>query len=122
MMQFKLDEKLLRGVRDWPKYWKKDGSVSPVAFKTRKTETGTSVFRQDTRTVAQSVQCASEKLEGAIISVTYEQCTDLDICVVETNATTYHCELTNKVLQRGITALTNYQCQELASVAVIEKI
>lgn len=121
MTKFKINERLLRGVRNWPNLWKKDGSVSPVAFRTRKTETGTSVYRQGARTIAQSVQNTAANLEGAIVSVTYDQCVNADIRVTETNETTYHCELTNSLVANGVTALTNYQCQVLADAAVIEK-
>lgn len=107
MAQFKINERLLRGVCDWPNLWKKDGSVSPVAFRTRKTETGTSVYRKGARTVAQSVQNTAANLEGAIVSVAYEQCVRADIRVTETDETTYHCVLINSLVANGVTALTN---------------
>lgn len=121
MVAFDTNEKLLRAVRNKPNFWKKNGKLSPMAFKTRASETGTSVFRQAERSLKQSVDDVSQKLEGAVVSVTYGFCKDLIINVEETNAETYHCELTNGESDTNFTSLTSKQCQELADFAIIEK-
>lgn len=121
MVEFDANEKLLRAVRNKPNFWKKNGKLSPMAFKTRTGETGTSVFRQASRSLQQSVEDVAQKLEGAIVSVTCGFCKDLIINIEETNVATHHCELTNANLKDNCTSLTNKQCQDLADFAVIEK-
>ena len=119
MIPFEDDEKLLRAVRNWPRFWKKDGRLSELAFKTRDTEKGTSVYRQARRSLDESIKAIT--LEGAIVSVTYKQCIDLKIRVEETSSETHHCDLTDSNLTNGSTALTAVQRQNLADFAVIEK-
>lgn len=121
MIAFKPNEKLLRAVRNKPNFWKKDGRLSPMAFKTRSSEKGTSVFRQANRSLQDSVKDVSQRLEGAVVSVTYEFCKGLKIDVTETNYDTHHCELTNSEIVKNSTALTSIQCQELSDFAIIEK-
>ena len=121
MVAFEPDEKLLRAVRNWPNFWKKDGRISSAAFKTRTTETGTSVFRQAGRNLKECVEDVSKKLEGAVVSVTYDICQKSKIDVIETNPQTYHCELTDSELTEGTTALTKAQLQNLADFSVVEK-
>lgn len=120
MVEFESTEKLLRAVRKHPNFWKKDGRLSPVAFKTRiKKESGTSVYRQAGRSLDESIQAISKNLEGVVVSVTYKQCIDFSIKVTETDVKTHHCDLTNEDDSIS-TALTNVQCQNLADYAVVE--
>ena len=123
MIAFKANEKLFRAVRDKPKFWKKDGSLSSLAFKTRTEikEKGTSVFRQDGRTLEESLNSITKILEGSIVSVTYSECQEVDISVEETDPKTFHYELKNAKHTDEYTGLTDLQSQYLADKAIIEK-
>lgn len=107
-MNFIAAEKLLRAVRDKPNLWKKDGSLSPTAFRTRETENGSSVFRVADRSLEDSVNDVANNLEGAVVSVTCGTCENVDVNVTETNTKTHHCELTDKLLEDDTTALKAY--------------
>lgn len=125
---FKNDEKLFRAVRhpnQKPNFWSKDGKrISGLAFKNRylhdgSIERGVSVERQNDRNTETCIKSVQTKLEGAVVSIKYSDCTSIKIKVEQTCKDSLHCELINNS-GNNCTYLTNFQCQKLADMAFIE--
>ncbi len=122
MSSFSENEKLYRAVRPLEHFWTKDGTrLSSAAFRTRKGESYLSVDRQDGRANDECIKAMRKKLEGAIVSVTYEQCTSSQI-KIEPHPSTHnpwHCGLVNG-LDENNPRLSKLQSQNLADYALIE--
>ncbi len=124
MKQFRDDEKLFRAARPSKFFISKNGQrLSSVAFKNRPKEEYVSVTRQSDRTVEECVSCIRNiPLEGAIVSVTYLQCQEIQVEVIPypSEKNPYHCGLINGEENAESSLLTDIQCQDLADAAVIE--
>ena len=114
---FEPDEKLYRAVYPDAMFWKDNGKVSSAAFLSRKG--GCSVdrgyYRNDT-VVVQDMR--SRNFKGSIISVTVQNCIDVDAETVyaPSKANTYHSEIYGNKERRLLTA---GQRKHLADSAVI---
>jgi hypothetical protein len=70
-------EDLFRAVRDWPRFWKKKGILSPAAFKDPK---GLSLDRSGDRNVETVIEHFHvRKFDGTLISLNAKDCKDLRI-------------------------------------------
>lgn len=125
---FKDDEKLFRAVRhpnQKPNFCSKDGKrISELAFKNRRLhdgsiERGVSVERQNNRNTETCIRSIQTQLEGAVVSVKYSECTNIQINVEQTCKDSLHCELIN-TSRSNCTYLTRFQRQKLADMAFIE--
>ena len=126
MKAFEKTEKLYRAVLPPNRnryFWSKDGSrLSSVAFRNRKNEEYVSVDRQSSRTNEECVGDMRNRLQGAVVSVTCEQCWSSEIRIDEhpSPSNPMHCGLVNGLPEAQTTLLTDIQCQDLADYAVFE--
>ena len=124
MEQFYNDEKLFRAARPSKFFISKNGQrLSPTAFKNRPKEAYVSVSRQSDRDIEDCVKSIrSIPLEGAIVSVTYSQCKEIQVAVAShpSENNPYHCGLINGKEDVESSLLTDIQCQNLADMAIIE--
>lgn len=96
-IEFKSKEKLYRAIRRWPKFIKKDGTITRAAFKyTGMSSNGCSVDRQLDRSNEDSIKYISRNLEGLIASIKVEECQFAKIFLEHSgteNDNPYHSEL-----------------------------
>ena len=124
MEPFHNDEKLFRAARPSKFFISKNGQrLSSTAFKNRPKEAYVSVSRQSDRAIEECVNnMRSIPLEGAIVSVTYSQCQEIQVDVIPcpNEKNPYHCGLINGKENDESSLLTDIQCQNLADMAIIE--
>ena len=116
---FPENEKLYRAVfpeTQRPLFWKKNGKVSSAAFKDKN---GLSVERGNFRSDENVIQDMKTYFSGSIISVTVEQCAEVNAVVkyLPSSRSKYHSEIhssNEKIL------LTDRQAKHLANSAIIE--
>lgn len=124
MELFHNDEKMFRAARPSKFFISKNGQrLSSIAFKNRPKEAYVSVSRQGNRTTESCINNIRDiPLEGAIVSVTYSQCQEIQVGVIPhpNEKNPYHCGLINGEENVESSLLTDIQCQNLADVAIIE--
>jgi len=70
-------ETLYRAVRPWKRFWKKNGKISPAAFKD---ESGLSIDRDGDRKEQKVIDdFRKRKFEGTLVSVGADKCKEIDI-------------------------------------------
>ena len=116
---FRDDEKLYRAVypKDRkPNFWTKKGNLASAAFKDKK---GLSVFRTADRSNNEALEEIKTKLQGYIYSFTFEQCKEVNACVVSLPSTIsdYHSEVHGSETE---IILTSEQALYLSRKAVME--
>lgn len=114
-------EHLLRAVKPWKRFWKKDaGKVSTAAFK-EKDGKGFSVDRDGNREFKEIIQTFEKRFgnDSGIITLLAEQCRAIPTYLIaKAEFNIYHAEIHNSETE---IMLTTEKCEKLSHIASVIK-
>jgi len=115
-MEFEKTERFYRAVLPGGEYWKEDRSLSSAAFKDKK---GLSTDRQMGRAHKECIAFISRRLRGSIVSVSYENCQEIE-ALVKYDPVTENIFHTVIIHSAESPCLTKAQARNLAKLARLD--